>query len=340
MTLSRSLGVILSIAFAFGASHASAHVGAEEMSETAESFLTELTPEQRTKAVFDFKDGERFDWNFVPKDRKGLPLKEMTKKQKDATHALLDASLSQRGFVEATTIMSLESILHDLENKSPKRDPNLYYVSIFGSPTNATWGWRFEGHHLSMNFTIVDNKVVCATPVFLGANPGEVKDGPKKGLRVLAKEEDLGRELVKLLDEDQKKVAVITNEAPKEIITKNDRRAERQSPDGISFAEMNREQGELLLKLVKQYIYRFREEIADDDWRKIQKAGWDKIHFAWAGGLEKGQGHYYRIQGPTFLLEYDNTQNNANHVHCVWRDFENDFGEDLLKKHYEQNAHK
>lgn len=317
-----------------------AHVGAEEMAEEAKTFLDSLKPEQRDKAFFQLKSDERFDWNFVPKDRKGLPLKEMTKPQRDHVHALLDAALSHRGFVKATTIMSLETILHELENKSPKRDPELYYVSIFGEPKKSgTWAWRFEGHHLSLNFTIVDGEFISETPSFMGSNPGEVKDGPRKGLRVLAAEEDLGRALVQLLDDEQRKTAIISADAPKEIITKNDRRAKPLTPDGLAFAQMNREQGEALLKLIKEYIYRYREEIADDDWKKIKAAGLDKIFFAWAGGTEKGQPHYYRVQGPTFLLEYDNTQNNANHVHAVLRSFDGDFGEDILQKHYQQVPH-
>lgn len=316
------------------------HAGAEEMAEAAQDFLDSLDAKQREKALFDLKAEERFNWHFIPKDRKGLPLKEMTKEQQDAVHVLLDAALSQRGYVKATTIMSLETVLHDLENKNPKRDPGLYYVSIFGKPgPKGYWGWRFEGHHLSMNFTVVDGEAVSGTPVFLGANPAEVREGPRKGLRALAEEEDLGRQLMKLLDADQKKKAIFSTDAPKDILTMNKREIKPLEPAGLALLDMNKEQGEVLLKLVKEYIYRYREEMADDDWQKIRKAGIERIYFAWAGGLERGQGHYYRVQGPTFLLEYDNTQNDANHVHCVWRDFQNDFGEDLLKKHYEQVPH-
>ena len=316
---------------------ARAHVAADEMADAAKTFVDSLKPEQKAKAVFDFKNDERFDWNFVPKDRKGLPLKEMTKPQQDAVHGMLDAALSHSGYIKATTIMSLEKVLFELENKSPKRDSTLYYVSIFGAPGTNVWGWRFEGHHLSLNFTIVDSKEISVTPTFMGSNPGEVKDGPRKGLRALAEEEDLGRQLVKALDDDQRKKAVFSQEAPKEIITKTDRNITPLEPQGVGLSEMNKEQSELLLKLVKEYLNRYRREIADDDWQKIKVAGLDNIHFAWAGGFEPGQGHYYRVQGPTFLLEYDNTQNNANHVHTVWRDFEHDFGDDVLKKHYEQS---
>jgi len=304
----------------------------DEISEAASGFIESLGPELRDKAIFELKSEERYNWNFVPMDRKGVSFKDLTKKQKDAAHALLDSVLSQRGFVNATTIISLETILHDLENKSPRRDPSLYYISIFGSPTNSHWGWRFEGHHLSMNFAVADDSV-SVTPTFWGSNPGEVKDGPRKGLRTLGAEEDLGRQMVKALDDDQKKVAIFADKAPKEILTGNQRSAKPLQPDGIAFAEMNREQGQLLLKLVKHYLERYRPEIAESAWKKIQAANLEQIHFAWAGSVEPGQGHYYRVQGPTFLLEYDNTQNNANHVHTAWRDFTGDFGDDLLAAH-------
>jgi hypothetical protein len=313
----------------------------EEMTEAADSFLKSLTPQQQEKAYFDFKNDERFDWHFVPKSRKGLPIKEMTRAQRDLAHALLDAALTQEAYIKATTIMSLDSILKDIEKgKGPTRDPQLYYVTIFNRPSNkGTWGWRIEGHHLSANMTIVDGVEVAGTPSFFGANPAEVKDGPRKGLRTLAAEEDLGRQLIKSLDAGQKAIAVFSTNAPKEIVTGNQRKIDPLKPTGLLVGKMTPAQKEVLMKLLGEYINRYRPEIANSDWEKIHKAGDDKIAFAWAGGFEHGQPHYYRIQGPTFLMEYDNTQNNANHVHAVWRDFANDFGEDLLRKHYEQTPH-
>jgi hypothetical protein len=317
-----------------------ANPAAKEMAEAANEFLASLKPEQQAKALFELKSDERANWHFVPKDRAGLPLKEMTEEQRGLAHAILDSALSQRGFVKVTTIMSLELVLFDLENKSPKRDPGLYYVSVFGKPgATNTWGWRFEGHHLSINFTIVDGKEISATPSFFGSNPGEVKDGPHKGLRVLASEEDLGRQLVKSFSDEQRKVAIFSTNAPKDILTGNSREAKVLDLAGLPQTKMTKEQSELLMKLIKEYLFRDRFEIVEADLGKIEKAGLDKIYFGWAGGLERGEPHYYRIQGPTFLMEYDNTQNGANHVHCVWRDFENDFGEDVLKKHYEQTKH-
>ena len=313
---------------------------AGEMAKAATDFLSALQPEQTAKASFALKSDERENWHFIPKPRNGLPLKEMTPPQRNLAHALLKSGLSDRGYGKATNIMSLELVLFDMENKSPKRDPELYYVSIFGKPgSTEPWGWRVEGHHLSVNFTIANGKNISATPSFLGTNPGEVKAGPRKGVRILGEEEELGRQLVKSLSDDQKKMAVFSADAPKEVVTGSARKTKALDWVGLPQAKMNVEQKKSLLKILNAYLSRERAELAKGDLAKIEKAGLEKIYFAWAGGLERGEPHYYRIQGPTFLMEYDNTQNDANHVHAVWRDFENDFGEDILRKHYEQNPH-
>jgi hypothetical protein len=317
-----------------------AHTPAEEMTGAANSLLAALTTEQRAKATYEMKDEERFDWHFIPKPRKGLPIKEMTPAQRNLAHALLSTGLSQRGYLKAATIMSLEQVLFDIENqKGPVRDAEMYFVTIFGTPGKSAWGWRAEGHHVSLNFTVSGDNVLAVTPSFMGANPAEVREGPRKGLRVLGTEEDLGRQLVKSLDQGQLKTALYTNTAPREIITANDRKARNLEPMGIAMSSLTKAQKDTLLSVIKEYVYRYRSEIADDDLTKIRKAGDKKIYFAWAGGLDLGQPHYFRIQGPTFLMEYDNTQNNANHVHTVWRDLQNDFGGDLLRDHYEQVPH-
>ena len=277
----------------------------------------------------------------IPKARKGLPLKEMSSAQKKLAHALLNSGLSQRGYAQAVTIMSLDQILAELEQgKGPVRDPDLYYFTIFGKPgVEEAWGWRVEGHHLSLNFVVHGDEVLAATPAFFGSNPGEVREGPRKGLRVLGQEETLGRQFVDSLNDDQKKTAIIATTAPQEIITKNDRKAQLLEPPGLPASQMTAGQKAALLNLIKDYAFRHRAEVAEGDLKKIEAAGLDEVHFAWAGSLGPGQGHYYRIQGPTFLLEYDNTQNNANHIHTVWRDFANDFGEDVLRRHYEEVPH-
>jgi hypothetical protein len=317
-----------------------AHTPAEEMAEDANNFLNSLTPEQRTKATYEFKNGERFNWAFVPQARNGLPFKEMTPPQQKLGYELLRSAMSQGGYTKATNLMfNLEQVLKDLENGAARRDTQLYYVTIFGKPGESAWGWRVEGHHLAINITIDGGEVIADTPSFFGANPGEVKSGPRQGLRNLGAEEDLAYKLMNALTDEQRGTVIITTNAPREIITSNARKAHSLDPVGINSTKLTKPQQEMLLTLIKEYVYRYRPEIADKDLKKIQDAGFDKITFAWAGTLNKSEGHYYRIQGPTFLMEFDNTQGNANHIHTVWRDFENDFGEDILRKHYDQTPH-
>jgi hypothetical protein len=314
-----------------------------EMAHAAANLWAALSDEQKAKAGFAFKDDQRYDWHFIPRPRKGLPWKEMTGGQRALASGLLVSGMSQRGYIQASTIMSLEEILKEMEQgKGPVRDSEMYFFSIFGTPGGKDpWGWRVEGHHLSLNFTIAADKGVMGGPTFMGTNPAEVREGPRKGLRVLAHEEDLARKLVKALSEDQKKKAIVSADAPKDIISYVGRKVKPIDPAGVLMADLNAENKELLTELITVYAEKLRPELAAQDLAKILKAGVDKVGFAWAGGLELGQPHYYRIQGPTFLIEYDNTQNNANHVHSVWRDYEGDFGEDLLKKHYESapNGH-
>lgn len=319
-----------------------AHVAGEEMAAAANKFLDSLTPEQRASATFDFKSDERSNWIFVPKVRQGLTIKKMTPAQRALAHTLLRSGLSAHGYEKATNIMSLENVLKQLEapGGAMVRDSELYYFSIFGKPdANGTWGWRTEGHHFSANFTVIKGELFSGTPSFMGDNPAEVRAGPRKGLRVLAEDEDLGRALIKALSEEQRKVAIFETTAPKEIITSNKRKVMPLETAGLAAAKLTPEQATQLKSLVKIYVNRLRGDLADADWKKIESAGWDKVYFGWAGGIEKGDPHYYRVQGPTFLIEYDNTQNDANHIHAVWRDFNNDFGEDLLRKHYAETPH-
>ena len=310
----------------------------QAMAKAADAFLASLDDTQKEKATFAFDDKERVGWHFIPKTRNGLPLKEMRTDQRQLAYALLQSGHSHAGFNKSVQIMTLEQILHEMENGAPHRDPELYHVSIFGTPsTTKTWGWRVEGHHLSVNFTIVDGKTVAPTPTFFGSNPAEVREGPRKGLRVLGAEEDLARKLAKSLTDEQRSTAIVSETAPDDIINGPGRDAEPLKPMGLAASQMNKRQMNLLRRLVREYVYRLRPALAKKELDSIKEAGFEKIHFAWAGGLNKGEGHYYRVQGPTFMLEYDSTQNGANHVHLVWREFDGDFGEDLLKKHYEES---
>jgi hypothetical protein len=305
-----------------------------EMAAGASAFLGALTPEQRRQTQLEFKDQERTHWHFVPRVRKGLAFKQMSGEQRRLAQALLASGLSRNGYDKARDIISLETILAELEQGGgPTRDPELYYVTIFGSPGGSEpWGWRVEGHHLSVNVTSAGSSSAALTPSFFGSNPAEVRTGPRAGLRILGPEEDLGRALVKSLRDDQRKIAVSSTRAPPEILNLPGRADTR--PEGITYAQLDENQRALLVRLIKEYLGRHRPDLAAADWERLERAGLNRIHFTWAGGTERGQGHYYRVQGGTFVLEYDNTQNQANHVHTVWRDFDHDFGEDLLKQHY------
>ncbi|HEX5175766.1 MAG TPA: DUF3500 domain-containing protein [Chthoniobacteraceae bacterium] len=333
-------GFAVSLALLLGISATlRAHEASAEMAQAANNYLNALTPEEKAKGVFDFKDGERTNWHFIPRARKGLPIKEMTQEQRLLAHALLASGLSHRGYGKAVSIMSLETVLAELEKgKGPARDPEMYFFSIFGKPGGTEpWGWRVEGHHLSLNFTANGATTDPAlTPSFFGTNPGEVRNGPRTGTRILGAEEELGRQLVKSLNDEQRKSAIILPEAPKDIINVPGRNETK--PQGLAQSKMSPEQAIVLTKLIHEYLDRHRPDVAADEWAKIEKSGIGNVHFAWAGGVERGQPHYYRVQGSTFVLEYDNTQNGANHVHSVWRDFANDFGADILKAHYD-DAH-
>jgi len=306
------------------------------MTLAARHFLASLTPEQRAKATFAFQEEERLNWHYIPKERKGLPLLEMTMAQKALAYALLSAGLSQQGYIKAVTIMSLDDVLRVMENDDGnRRNPEKYYFTVFGEPADTgTWGFRVEGHHLSQNFTVVNGKV-ADTPSFFGANPAEVREGPRKGLRTLAAEEDLGRDLMESLTPEEKKVAIVTPDAYKDILTEASRKAALAGqPSGLSAAKMTKKQFELLQTLISSYAQNVPEQLALARMEQLKKAG-TNVFFAWAGVEERGGPHYYRIQTPSFLIEYDNTQNNANHIHSVWRDFNGDFGLDLLAMHYQ-----
>ncbi len=312
------------------------------MADAGNKFLASLSAEQKAKASISFDDQNRLDWHFIPRDRKGLPLKEMNEAQRKLAHEFLKTGLSANGYQKATTIISLEPVLRELEGPQRRnpRDEELYYFSVFGTPgAKDRWGWRVEGHHMSLNFTVVKGELLANTPLGFGANPAEVREGPRKGLRALANEEDRGREVVRALDEKQRAVAIFDPKAPSDILTLHKIKADPLSPAGIAYSGLTKQQKDLLMKLVDAYLANMPDEVAKQRREKLQKAGLDTIHFGWAGGVNKGDPHYYRVQGKTFLIEYDNTQNNANHIHSAWRDFDGDFGIDLLREHYRQTPH-
>lgn len=307
------------------------------MVAAAKTFLGALNAEQKKQAVYPLTDAERENWNFVPIARNGLPFKNTSTQVQALGFALLRTGLSHTGVAKAQAIMQLELILKEQEKDTPqgRRDPTNYFVTIFGEPSaDKSWGWRWEGHHMSFNFTVVDGKHVFFVPSFMGTNPAEVRQGPRKGERVLGEEEDLGLALINSLDDAQRKTAIFATDALKEIVTTNKKRVDPLSPEGIPASKLTGPQREKLVALVKVYLNRARPELAEEVFAQISAAGVDKITFAWAGGLDRSKQTYYRIQGPTFLIEFDNSQGNGNHIHSTIRDFKGDFGHDLLREHY------
>jgi hypothetical protein len=325
------------------------------MSDAATRFLGSLTAEQRQQASFAFDGDERMHWHFIPTEmfpRKGLLIRSMTEPQRTLARDLLKAGLSQRGYLTATSIMDLETVLKALEaaqraaGPQPptgtvlERDPEKYFVSIFGTPSaKNTWGWRVEGHHVSLHFTVVNGSLVASSPSFFGSNPAEVREGPKKGLRILGAEEDAARALLQSLDAAPRAKGIINPTAPGDMVTMATVDINPLSPSGLDAGAMSAAQRDLLMKLLDVYIGKMAGDIAEDRLARVRKAGVEKIAFAWAGETERGKKHYYRVQGPTFLVEYDNTQNDGNHIHSVWRDFNGDFGRDLLREHLRSVAH-
>lgn len=310
------------------------------LADAANAFLETLDAGQKAKVQFPFDSEERFNWFYVPRQREGLPLKQMNEAQQKAALHALSVGLSQKGYSKAEAVRALEPILAEIEKNPVRRDPELYYLTIFGTPSaTGTWGMRWEGHHLSLHWTVVNGAAVATTPQFFGSNPAEVREGPKKGTRVLHAEEDLARALVMELTEEQRGTAVVADEAPDDILTTNTRKAAIQKNIGLAYAAMTPKQRGMLLALVEEYASVQPKRLAAERIEKIRKAGLDNVKFAWMGPIAKGELHYYRVQGPTFLIEYDNTQNGGNHIHAVWRDFDGDFGRDLLEEHYKNSPH-
>ena len=307
------------------------------MTKAAQAFLAALPDDQRAKASFAYDDTERLNWHFIPRPRKGLPLKDLGGKSQSAAHRLIASGLSAAGYEHALNVMSLEEILYLLETgdraaRRDRRDPQKYYLSIFGQPTtDGAWGWRLEGHHISLNYSISDGKVVATTPEFFGANPGKVEAGPGRTLRVLAAEEDLARQILKLSSPEQRKKMLIDAKAPSDIRGGGAPQPDVTPPVGVSLSAMSADQQKLLGELLAEYLRNMPSDVERERTARINAAGRDKIFFAWWGDSAVDKPHAYRVQGPTFLIEYNNTQNEANHIHAVWRDLAGDFNVPLQK---------
>ncbi|MDX2220703.1 MAG: DUF3500 domain-containing protein [Burkholderiales bacterium] len=338
------------LTLAFAGTPASAHDGphptasaATGMREAATAWLALLPPALRKEAQRPFDDADRFDWHFVPRSRNGVSLKEMDAKQRAAAQVLLKRALSAAGHAKVTNIIELELVLREIETFGGlRRDPEKYHLTVYGQPdAKATWGWRFEGHHLSLNFTLTGDRLVVDTPSFLGANPAEVKSGPKAGLRTLKLEEDLARELLASFTVEQRRAAVFDTRTYGDIVTGAKAEVAPLPAVGLAALQMTEAQKALLMKLIGEHANTFEPGLATARMARVrhgrvgnEPGGIDAIRFGWAGGTERGQPHYYRIQGPLFLIEYDSSQSSGNHIHTVWRDFTGDFGRDLLREHY------
>jgi hypothetical protein len=320
------------------------------MADAAQAFLNSLWADQKAQVTYPFEDDQRQEWHFIPlppagtpppilaKARKGLSFGQMAPYQRELATALISTGLSQAGFIKAESIMSLDQVLLMQEQGAGpnRRDPDNYYITIFGTPApKGTWGYRLEGHHISQNYTVVDGKIVDA-PSFFGSNPAEVRVGPRKGLRVLAAEDDYGYEMIDSLDASEKAAAVVDKTAYKEILTSDTRKAALNgAPNGLTASKMTAAQYEKLLTLIQVYAENVPPEMAEQRMEKARKQPKDQTFFAWAGDTKRGELHYYRIQTPAFLIEFDETQDNGNHIHSVWRDYTSDFGADLIKMHYD-----
>ncbi|GAA4421045.1 DUF3500 domain-containing protein [Nibrella viscosa] len=317
------------------------------MASAVRNFLNSLDTEQRKQATYPFDSDERFNWHFVPRERKGLPLKQMNDKQRQAAMTLLKTALSEQGYTKATAIIDMENVLRIVENRPANdtyRDPENYSFTVFGEPSEKEpWGWRIEGHHLSLHFSSLTNKIIDMTPAFMGSNPGEVRiEGPKKGKQILKQETALGYALLNALNEDQRKKAVISETCPNDIVTSNKRKASLDKQEGLAYSDMTGSQQKIFMELLNTYLGNYQITLANQQMDRLKESGLDKLMFAWMGdrepGFGPGKGQYYRIHGPTLLIEYDNSQNQANHIHTVVRDLTKDFGEDLLTEHY-KNQH-
>jgi hypothetical protein len=308
--------------------------------DAAKAYLATLSEEQKAATGMPFDTPERVGWHFIPKaERKGLQIKHMNEAQRKAAFLLLRNVLSEIGYNKARTIMQLEDLLRELEKDrrgGAIRDAERYYYTVFGQPSETgRWGLSIEGHHLSLNFVVDNGRVVASTPTFFAANPTIVcqpsANGPAPGTRVLANEELLAFNLLQSLNGQHRSVAVIAENAPREIRAAGEAVAPAYAPDGLSVTAMNAQQQQILKSLVAQYANNLPKDVAQQRLKAIDKAGYDKVYFAWAGADRPGIGHYYRIQGPTFLIEFVNTQpdaagNPASHIHSVWRDPTGDFG--------------
>jgi Protein of unknown function (DUF3500) len=319
---------------------------ARRMASAAMDFLASLTEEQRRTATLPFGDDRRYIWDYRPIEsspRNGLRLINMNDEQKRKALALLDVGLSTRGADTVRKIIDLEIPLLLTEKIEGRvtpfvRHPEQFAVCVFGDPSGRLpWAWHVGGHHVGVHFTVIDGDRLASVPLFFGANPAEVRHGPTKGQRTLAEEEDLARTLVRGLSADQRRICVVSETAYPDILTDHYPVANPFAPpEGLAWALMSGETRSQLTSLLRHYVTRVNDELSSTYWRKVESS-LPEVTFAWTGSIEPGQGHYYTIKAPTWLIEYDNTQNGANHIHSVLRDITGDWGDDIIAQHYAES---
>jgi hypothetical protein len=317
--------------------HDQSHAVAE-IAQASSAFLASLSAEQKDKATFNYLDGERVFWYYPPMNRHGLALRDMDENQRALAMSILEVTLDPVAYNRTKQIIDHEDILGLVEKEagivSFVRDTSLYYWTIFGEPGgDDPWSWRAEGHHVSLHFSFWGDKVIATTPFFFGINPAEVLKGPQAGLRVLSNREDIALELINSLDSGQRSRAIVEDAAPSDILTYNASKALVPKEEGLPGSQMNGTQQEMLMSLISEYVSQVRHDISHDKMSAIQDKGVGDFHLAWAGEIDPFKAHYYRIHSGDFVVEYDNIQNGANHIHSVLRDVENDFAADVMREH-------
>jgi Protein of unknown function (DUF3500) len=331
-----------------------------EVKKYALELYTSFSKTQKQTALLSFQDTARLMWNNLPvglRARSGASVGNMTNPQRQLVHRILSAALSSQGYLKATGIMHLDELINRFYDsmyvqkqlpdnayafiKNLQWSPKNYYFAFFGSPIDRAWGFKLEGHHLSVNFTF-DQDAISVTPFFVGTDPAEFLNSEYAGWRVLGQEEDMGLKLARSFTEAQKKKAIASQEVPRDIITAAESGKRLVDQWGIAYAALDRKQKEVLLTMVREFVFNLEHDKAQEEFKKIEKAGLDKIYFGWIGAMEEKQPHYYIINGPTFLIEFDNNggpRESANHIHAIWREKGNEYGEDVLKNHYQAEKH-
>ncbi|TAJ87014.1 DUF3500 domain-containing protein [Reyranella sp.] len=322
----------------FGTASAQTVDAAQRIADAATRFLTSLDDGQRQKVLIAFESDNRLDWHYIPRNRPGLSLGEMRADQAEAARVLFASVLNPRGLELLDGVRLLEGVLR--EQQGSFRDPGRYYVSIFGTPGRFPWGWRFEGHHLSLNVALPVAGRISVTPFFVGAHPATVRDGPHRGFRLLATSEDLARQIMAGLTDRQRQAALIANRSFGEIVTSPQRERDLGEPRGLPLAELDGAQRNLVEALMDRFLGTLAPDLVAAQKRRALEQGITAFRFAWAGSLTPGEAHYFRVHGPVTVIEHDNTQNGANHIHAVWRDLTADFGRDALADHYRRQPHR